>query len=99
MIGSTSLLTFWVLDMEPIASSRKEISMILGRPFLATANACISCRTEVMEVSFGNMQVKLNVFQASQQPHEREECLFVDVVDEVVDEVLPSILVEDPFEV
>ena len=39
-----------------------------------------------MEVSFGNMQVKLNAFQASQQPHEREECLFVDVVDGIVEE-------------
>ena len=51
-----------------------------------------------MEVSFGNMQVKLNVFQASQQPHERDECLLVDVVDEIVEEALPSILVEDPLE-
>ncbi|KAF5933586.1 hypothetical protein HYC85_029757 [Camellia sinensis] len=51
-----------------------------------------------MEVSIGNMQVKLNIFQASQQPHEREECLLVDVVDEIVEEALPSILVEDPLE-
>ena len=91
-------IDFLVLDMEPVASSRKQIPVILGRPFLATANACINCRTGVMEVSFGNMQVKLNVFQASQQPHEREECLLVDVVDEIVEEALPSILVEDPLE-
>ena len=88
---------FSVLDMEPVASSRKQIPVILGRRFLATANACINCRTGVMEVSFGNMQVKLNVFQASQQPHEREECVLVDVVDEIVEEALPSILVEDPL--
>ncbi|KAF5944690.1 hypothetical protein HYC85_018767 [Camellia sinensis] len=53
-----------VLNMEPVANSKKQIPVILGRPFLATANTCINCRTGVMEVSFGNMQVKLNVFQA-----------------------------------
>ena len=56
---------FLVLDIEPVANSRKQILVILGRPFLATANACINCQTGVIEVSFGNMQVKLNVFQAS----------------------------------
>ena len=63
---------FLVLDMEPVASSRKQIPVILGRPFLATANACINCRTRVMDVSFGNIQVKLNVFQASQQSHPQQ---------------------------
>ena len=61
---------FLVLDMEPVASSRNQISVILGRPFLAMTNACINCRTRIMKVSFGNMQVKLNVFQASQQSYE-----------------------------
>ena len=51
-----------------------------------------------MDVSFGNMQVKLNVFQASQQPHEKEECLFVDIVGKIEEEPFPFILVEDPLE-
>jgi hypothetical protein len=36
--------------------------VILGRPFLATANALINCRSEVMKISFGNMTVELNFF-------------------------------------
>ncbi|XP_028055277.1 uncharacterized protein LOC114259455 [Camellia sinensis] len=60
------LVDFLVLDMEPVASSRKQIPVILSRPFLAMANICINCHTRVTDVSFANMQVKLNVFQASQ---------------------------------
>jgi hypothetical protein len=30
-----------------------EIPVILGRPFLATANALINCRSGVMKISFG----------------------------------------------
>ncbi|XP_028109678.1 uncharacterized protein LOC114308305 [Camellia sinensis] len=92
------LVDFVVLVMEPIASSRKQIPMILARPFLAMANACINCHAGVVDVPFGNMQVKLNVFQASQLPHEKEECLFVDIVGGIVNEALPSILIKDPLE-
>jgi len=36
---------FIVLDTEPVPNPEKLIPVILGRPFLATANACINCRT------------------------------------------------------
>ncbi len=72
---------FIVLDMEPVPNLKKQIPMILGRPFLATANACINCRTGVMDISFGNMKVKLNVFHASNQPAREDECFLVDKKD------------------
>ena len=49
---------FVVLDMDPSHAS-KQIPLILGRPFLATANATINCRTEVMDVSVMNMRLGL----------------------------------------
>jgi hypothetical protein len=48
---------FIVIDMEPILDVVNQIPMILGRPFLATANALIKCRIGVMKISFGNMTV------------------------------------------
>jgi hypothetical protein len=45
---------FIVLDTEPVQVIGTEIPMILGRPFLATANALINCRSGVMKISFGN---------------------------------------------
>jgi hypothetical protein len=59
---------FLVLDTEPVPDPRKSIPVILGHPFLATANACINCRTGVMNITFGNMTARLNVFKAIQQP-------------------------------
>jgi hypothetical protein len=53
---------FIVLDIEPVPHPKKLIPVILERPFLATVNACINCRTRVMEISFGNMMVRLNIF-------------------------------------
>ena len=53
---------FVVLDTEPIASGPNHVPIILGRPFLATANAIINCRNGVMQLNFGNMTLELNIF-------------------------------------
>jgi len=57
---------FIVLEIEPVPNPEKLIQVILGRHFLATFNACINCRAGVMEISFGNMKVRLNIFNAFQ---------------------------------
>ena len=53
---------FVVLDTEPIANEPNHVPIILGRPFLATANAIINCRNGVMQLTFGNMTLELNIF-------------------------------------
>ena len=53
---------FVVLDTEPIANDPNHVPIILGRPFLATANATINCRNGVMQPTFGNMTLELNIF-------------------------------------
>jgi hypothetical protein len=89
---------FIVLDTEPVPNPDKLIPVILGRPFLATANACINCRIGEMEVTFGNMKVKLNIFNAFQHPPNTNECFFVDIIEETVEDTLPHLLMEDPLE-
>ena len=56
---------FVVLDTEPIASGSNHVPIILGRPFLATSNAIINCRNGVMQLTFGNMTLELNIFHLS----------------------------------
>ena len=56
---------FVVLDIEPTASGPNHVPIILGRPFLATANAIINCRNVVMKLTFGNMTLELNIFHLS----------------------------------
>ena len=53
---------FVVLDTEPIVNGPNHVPIILGRPFLATANAIINCRNGVMQLTFGNMTLELNIF-------------------------------------
>ena len=56
---------FVMLDTEPIANGPNHVPIILGRPFLATANAIINCRNGVMQLTFGNMTLELNIFHLS----------------------------------
>ena len=53
---------FVVLDTKTIASELNHVPIILGRPFLATSNAIINCRNGVMQLTFGNMTLELNIF-------------------------------------
>ena len=73
---------FVVLDTEPIASEPNHVPIILGRPFLATANAIINCRNGVMQLTFGNMTLELNIFHLNKKQklleHENQ------IIDEVV---------------
>ena len=89
---------FIVLDIELVPHLKSLILVILGRPFLTTANACINCRTGVMEISFGNMKVRLNIFTAFQHTPYQNECFFVDNIEEYVEDSLLSLLADDPLE-
>ncbi|XP_059428550.1 uncharacterized protein LOC132162320 [Corylus avellana] len=87
---------FTVLETEPVPNLEKQIPVILGRPFPATANACINCRIEVMEISFGNMKMRLNIFNAFQHAPDQNECFFLDDIVETVEDAPPDTLTEAP---
>ena len=72
---------FVVLDTEPIANGPNHVPIILGRPFLATANAIINCRNGVMQLTFGNMTLELNIF------HLNNKHKLVEIENQVTDEV------------
>ena len=58
---------FVVLNTEPVAAGTNYVSIILGRPFLVTSNAIINCRNGVMQLTFGNMTLELNIFHLSKK--------------------------------
>jgi uncharacterized coiled-coil protein SlyX len=87
---------FIVLDTEPVPYPDKQIPVILGRPFLATANACINCRTGVMKISFGNMKIRLNIFTAFQNAPDQKACFFLDDIGKTVEDPPPATLSETP---
>ena len=59
------LVDFVVLDTELIVIGPNHVPIILGRPILATANKTINCRNGVMQPTFGNMTLELNIFHLS----------------------------------
>ncbi|KAL6331775.1 hypothetical protein AAG906_020115 [Vitis piasezkii] len=55
------------------------VPIILGRPFLATSNAIINCRNGLMQLTFGNMTLDLNIFYMSKKqttPEEEEGIIY-----------------------
>jgi hypothetical protein len=92
------LVDFIVLDTKLVPHPERLILVILGCPFLATTNACINCQIGVMEISFGNMKVRLNISTAFQHAPNQNECFFVDNIEEYVEDSLASLLADDLLE-
>ena len=59
---------FVVLDTAPSSNEPNHVPIILGRPFLATANAIINCRNGIMQLTFGDMKLELNIFNLNDNP-------------------------------
>ena len=81
-------MDFIILDTEPEAVGANYVPIILGRPFLATSNAIINCRNGVMQLTFGNMTMELNIFHLVKKHvhHEEEHLEEVCLIDIIVEE-------------
>ena len=96
---------FVVLDIEPGAVGANYVPIILGIPFLATSNAIINCRNGVMQLTFGNMTLELNIFHLSKkhmQPVEEgleEVCIIDTLLEEQADQQkMQDVLTEELFD-
>ena len=79
---------FVELDTEPVAVGANHVPIILGRPFLATSNAIINCRNGVMQLTFGNMTLELNIFHLSKRHMHSEEDDYEEVC--IIDAILEA---------
>ena len=79
---------FVVLDTEPVSVGPNLVPIILGRPFLATSNAIINCQNGVMQLTFGNMTLELNIFHLGKRHMHSEEDDFEEVclIDTILEE-------------
>ena len=96
------LVDFVVLDSKPVAVGINYVPIILKRPFLATSNAIINCQNGVMQITFGNMTLELNIFHLSKkhmQPVEEEPeeaCIIDTILEEQVEQhQLQDVLIEE----
>nr|GEV01169.1 hypothetical protein [Tanacetum cinerariifolium] len=60
-----------------------QLNIILGRPFLATIDSRINCRTGAMDIAFGNRKLQLNVFNLFNSPISND-CYHIDTIDECI---------------
>jgi hypothetical protein len=72
---------FIILDIEPTLHPSANIPIILGRPFLAIANALINCRNGRMKITFGSMTAELNIFNVNPQQLVDEKCEYVNFIE------------------
>uniref|UniRef100_A0A2N9FER7 Uncharacterized protein n=1 Tax=Fagus sylvatica TaxID=28930 RepID=A0A2N9FER7_FAGSY len=89
---------FIILDIEPILHPSANIPIILGRYFLATANALINCRNGRMKITFGSMTMELNIFNVNPQQLVDEECEYVNFIEVAPQEEFDKNCFFDPFE-
>jgi len=67
---------FIVLETQPVSNPRSQTLVILGRPFLATANVIINCRNGSMRLTFGDKTKDVNVFNLGKHPRDMNDQTF-----------------------
>ena len=85
---------FVVLDME----EDSQIPIILGRPFLCTAGAVIDVKNGTLSLSIGDHTISFTLTSALKSPLLENTCCRIDVIDEIVEDELPQVLLNDPLE-
>ena len=86
-----------MLDTQPMVNQGTQFPVILGRPFLATANAIIHCRGGLMTLSFGNMTVNLNIFNVIKEMGDEEDACEVNMIDSMVQQYVDHVSYDDPL--
>ena len=86
---------FVVLDTQLVVNQGTQYPVILGRPFLATANAIIHCRGGLMIISFGNMIVNLNIFNVIKEIGDEEDVCEVNMIDSIVKNYVDNVSYDD----
>ena len=90
-------MDFVVLDTQPVVNQGTQFPVILGRQFLATANAIIHYRGGLMTLSFGNVIVNLNIFNVIKEIWDEEDVCEVNTIDSMVQKYIDNVSYGDPL--
>ncbi|XP_006584227.1 uncharacterized protein [Glycine max] len=92
----TFLVDFVIMDIE----KDTKIPLILGRPFMLTANCMVDMGNGNMEMSIDDQKVTFNLFEAIKYPEEDRRCFKVEEVDkeDVKGTNFEELKSESPFE-
>ncbi|KAI5327395.1 hypothetical protein L3X38_026791 [Prunus dulcis] len=88
------------VEIPRVVYSNSQIPVVLGRPFAATSNAHINCRNGLMQLSFGNMTLELNIFNICKQPANNEDVdKEVYMIETIVQNCFNSSFSSDPLQI
>jgi len=80
-------VNFIVIETQPFSNPRSQTPIILGHPFLATANAIINCRNESMRLTLRDKNMEVNVFNLGEQPCNMNDQSFeVNLIENLINE-------------
>ncbi|XP_057808628.1 uncharacterized protein LOC131023101 [Salvia miltiorrhiza] len=88
---------FYILGMGK--SKARDPIMVLGRPFLKTARTRIDCDAGKLTCQFDGETVTFDIYNAMKHPADTEMVKSVDIIEKVVEEVLPRTALREPFDV
>ncbi|GKB63346.1 reverse transcriptase domain-containing protein [Tanacetum coccineum] len=91
-VGKFTLLAdFVILEME----EDSKLLLILGRPFLHTANAVIRVKQKQLNLGVGTERMIFNIDSAMKHSYSNDDtCFSIDVIDEILEEDFDALLDE-----
>ncbi|GJU95720.1 reverse transcriptase domain-containing protein [Tanacetum coccineum] len=82
---------FVILEME----EDSKVSLILGRPFLHTADAVIRVKQKQLNLGVGTERMTFNIDSAMKRSYSNDDtCFSIDVIDEILEEDFDALLDE-----
>ena len=97
---------FIVIDNEAVVVGPNYVPIILRRPFLATSNAIINCRNGVMQRTFCNLTLELNIFHLTKKhmppvEEDQDQVCQIDTIfcEQYQQHQLQEELIKEPVEV
>jgi len=87
-------IDFVIMDIEEDA----EIPLILGCPFMLTANCVVDMGKGNLEMSMDDQKVTFNLFEAMKHPSDHKAYFKVEKVEHEVDMVARAMVLQSPLE-
>jgi len=89
---------FVVMDSERLSVGCQDLSLILGRPFMATARAKVDVKTGTLTMTVLGDTIEFQIFKATRYPDEAPECLMIDVLDKPIQKTFQESCSHDPLD-
>ncbi|KAL5734141.1 hypothetical protein ACOSP7_032002 [Xanthoceras sorbifolium] len=77
---------FVILDMDDERATERDLPILLGRPFMATAKTIIDVQNGKLSMIVLDETVEFKVFDSLPYPVGSHDCFQIDIVDSMVDE-------------